>query len=376
MLFLRRELVVVKLPGRIEAKAVDVEFLDPVKKARDQETLHLIAREVEVVGAPGCALPVGNGALEEVTVVVVAGQAGCILGKVDQHQVEDDPDSLAVKGVDEPLEVSGRSQPRGGGKEADRLVAPGGDVGVLEDPHQFDVRVPHVLDVGDQFVDQLHIGERSAILEAPRQGMDLVDVERSAKLVRERDLGVFELVVRLAKDRRAIDVVLQRPRKRIDAKLPAPSRFLHGELVVEPMVKAGDEALPDPGTPPPLHGVRVDVPVIEAAHDGDVLRVGGPDREANSSLGKVRTEEPMGPALLSHVEEIDVELGKGPEPGRVRWRLSVYRTGTDHGLVGLLDLHVVRRRLSVYRTATGPLLGRRRIQGQFRVNLKLSLKHG
>src|SRR5208337_3872368 len=114
----------------------------------------------------------------------------------------------------------------------------------------------------------------------------------------------------------------------------------------------GDEALPDPGTPPPLHGVRVDVPVIEAAHDGDVLRVGGPDREANSSLGELRAVEPMGPAMLPHVEEIDVELGKGPEPERVRWRLSVYRT------------------------ATGPLLGRRRMQGQFRVNLKLSLKHG
>ena len=184
VLFLGRELVVVKLAGRIEAEAVDVEFLDPVKQARDQETLHLVAGEVEVVGAPGRALAVGNGALEEVIVVVVAGQAGCILGKVDQHQVEDDADSLAVKGVDEPLEVGGRSQPRGGGKEADDLVAPGGDVGMLEDAHQLDVRVLHVLDVGDQLVDQLQIAERPAILEAPRQGMDLVDVERSAKLVR------------------------------------------------------------------------------------------------------------------------------------------------------------------------------------------------
>ena len=58
----------------------------------------------------------------------------------------------------------------------------------------------------------------------------------------------------------------------------------------------------------------VDVPVVEAADDGDALGVGGPDGEANAALDEVRAEEAVGAAMLAHVEEIEVELGKGPEP--------------------------------------------------------------
>ena len=196
---------------------------------------------------------------------------------------------------------------------------------MLQNAHQLDVRVLHVLDVGHQLVDQFVVIERPAVLETPRQRMDLVDIERPAELVGERDARMLELVVGLAEDRRAVDVVLDGAGKGIDAKFPAAARFLHGELVVEPVVQTRNEALPDAGAAAALKGMGMDVPIVEAADDRDALRVGRPDGEADAVLDQVSAENAMGTAMFAHVEEIEVELGDGAKLGGVGRRLGLGR---------------------------------------------------
>src|SRR5262249_50805964 len=133
----------------VKAKAVDVVLLDPVEQGRDEEALHLGAREIEIKGAPGRVLAVGNGTLEKMAVVVVPGQTGGVRGEVNQNDIEDDTDPFAVERINEPLEVGRASQPRRGGIEPNHLVAPRANEGMLENPHQFDVRISHVFDVWD-----------------------------------------------------------------------------------------------------------------------------------------------------------------------------------------------------------------------------------
>ena len=61
----------------------------------------------------------------------------------------------------------------------------------------------------------------------------------------------------------------------------------------------------------PLHGVGVDVPLVEGADHGHPLGIGRPDRKAGAALDEMGAEEAIGPAMLAAVEEVDVQLGQG-----------------------------------------------------------------
>ena len=67
--------------------------------------------------------------------------------------------SFLMAAVDEAHEVGGRAEAAGGGEIADRLIAPGAVEGMLHHRQQLDVRVAHLLDVGDQLVGQFAIGQ-------------------------------------------------------------------------------------------------------------------------------------------------------------------------------------------------------------------------
>ena len=72
------------------------------------------------------------------------------------------------------------------------------------------------------------------------------------------------------------------------------------------MVQAGEEAFPNAGTAALLQGMGMGIPVIEAAHDGRSLSMGGPDGKAHPALDEVSTEKPMNASVLTHVEEVDI----------------------------------------------------------------------
>ncbi len=138
---------------------------------------------------------------------------------------------------------------------------------MLQNAHQLDVGVGHVLYVGDQLVDQLEIGQRATSAMTPRQGMHLVDIEGRAQLVGYCHLGVTKFVVGLDKPRRPIEVILDETGKRVGAQRSVSVLAFDGELVSEAMSQAGHLDLPHSRATPPLQGMSAHPPAIEIAHD-------------------------------------------------------------------------------------------------------------
>ena len=88
--------------------------------------------------------------------------------------------------VHEVHEIGGRAEAAGHREIADGLVAPGSVEGMLHDGHQFDVRVAHLLHVGDQFVGEFAIGEPAIAfggLAPPRADVNFVNRHRRVQPV-------------------------------------------------------------------------------------------------------------------------------------------------------------------------------------------------
>ena len=141
-------------------------FLQPEEGVAEQEVAHLVAAEVEDLGAPVLVL-----ALARVGVLVEMGaveetQAVRIAWEVRRHPVEQDADAVLMAVIDEVHEVIGRAEAAGRRKIAGHLVAPRPVEGVLGDGQQFDVGVAHLLDVVHQLVGQFAIAEEAVVLGA------------------------------------------------------------------------------------------------------------------------------------------------------------------------------------------------------------------
>src|SRR5207253_6871316 len=80
------------------------------------------------------------------------GEPVGVAGKMRGGPVKNDANAGLVAAVDKFHEFRGSPEAAGGGIVAKRLVAPGAVVGVLHDGEQLDVRVPKLLDVGDELV--------------------------------------------------------------------------------------------------------------------------------------------------------------------------------------------------------------------------------
>ena len=177
----------------VDAQTVGVELLEPVQGVGDQEVAHLVASEVEHVGAPVgvlAALRVGvlvqGGAVE-------AGQGPLVLGEVGRHPVQNDADAGLVELVHQVAEVVRGAEARGGRVVAGDLVAPGAAEGVLGHRQELHVGEAGLLDVGDQLLSQA--AEAQSL--APRADVDLVDAHRPAVGVGGGALGHPLLVLPL-----------------------------------------------------------------------------------------------------------------------------------------------------------------------------------
>src|SRR5580700_1888531 len=125
-------------------------------------------------------------ALARVGVLVEVGavelrQSESVAREMRGSPVQKDADAGVVAAVDKLHEFGGRAVAAGGGEIANRLVAPGTVKGVLHNGKQLDVRVAKILDVGNELIAKLVIGEPAVVVfgDATRGAkMDFVDGDR------------------------------------------------------------------------------------------------------------------------------------------------------------------------------------------------------
>ena len=160
----------------VDAQAVDVQLAEPVEGVGDEEAAHLGLAVVEHERAPvGVLAALRVGVLVERR-AVVAGQGAVVAGEVGGHPVDDHAEAALVEVVDEPAEVVGVAEARGGRVEAGDLVAPRRLVGVLGDRHELHVGEAERGDVVGQRRRQLAVGQDAAVgVAAPRAEVHLVD---------------------------------------------------------------------------------------------------------------------------------------------------------------------------------------------------------
>ncbi|MPM58991.1 hypothetical protein SDC9_105828 [bioreactor metagenome] len=270
---------------RVDAQAVDVELAQPVEGVGDQEALHLVAAEVEDVGAPVRVL-----AQARIGVLVQGGavepaQCPLVLGEVARHPVHDHADAGLVQPVDQEAQIVGRAELRHRGEVAGDLVAPRPGERVLGDRHELDVGVALPLDVLDQILGELLV----RLAGLPRPQMHLVDAHRRAPQLGLRAVLHPTLVVpRVVVDRddgggvrRAFGLAGHR----VGLLVPLAVGAEDAELVQRALAGPLDEGPPAPGAGDHLHRVGTRLPVVPVTDDVHFLRVRCPDGEPRAAQG-------------------------------------------------------------------------------------------
>ena len=143
----------------VHADAVDVEGLDPVEGVGHEEAANLPAGEVELVGAP-----VGVDLVLIEHLAVEGREAVSVGAEAAGNPVHDHADAGLVAGVDEVHELLRVAEARGRRKVAGGLIAPGAVERVLREGQNLDVRVAHLLHVGDELLREVVVGVEGAAL--------------------------------------------------------------------------------------------------------------------------------------------------------------------------------------------------------------------
>ena len=205
------------------------------------------------------------------------------------NPVEDDADPGAVELVDKIHEVLGRTHAGGHGEISRHLIAPGAFEREFGHGHEFHVRIPHLLDVRNEFPRQVEIGIIVAVFMAfPREQIDLVDVHRRGKNIFIADIfkicGVTPFV--------AVQIVQFRGGRRWRFGMEPHGIRLHelpavrcGNTVFVGIVllESRNKKLERLSVDHTLHDVCIHIPLIEITHDRNAPRMRCPDAE-NISL--------------------------------------------------------------------------------------------
>ena len=264
-----------------------------------------------------------------------------------------------MAGVDEQLEVFGRTESAGRRKKPDHLIAPRSRERMLHDRQQLDVGEAQIPDVGRQALGELAIGQVAVAFlghPRPRSEMHLVDRHRlvepfAVRLPRRHPVVVLPLVAAdVAHDRRRQRRRLEGHRERIGLlQQPALGRP-DLELVAQIVLQLGHEQFPHPRRHQPPHRMGAAVPAVEVADDADALGVGGPHREVHpgrrADHDPVRAKPFERAKQIAFAEQVQIEIGED---------LSV--------AVGIVDLGDVPAEKGDAETVVGNARRRRRAGG-------------
>ena len=161
-----------------------MQLTEPVEGVGDEEPPYLGLAVVEDQRPPvGVLPPLRIGVLVERR-AVVAGERTVVAREVGGHPVDEHAEPPLVEVVDEPAEVVGVAEARGGRVEPGDLIAPRRLVGVLGDRHQLDVREPERGDVVGEQWRQLAVGQHPTVgMAAPGSEVHLVHAHAVAHRV-------------------------------------------------------------------------------------------------------------------------------------------------------------------------------------------------
>ena len=107
-----------------------------------------------------------------------------VLRKMRRHPIENHADSLLMRLVDEIFEILRCAVPVRRGIVTRDLIAPRRVVGIFHNRQQLNVRVAHILDVGQQLAGQLPEAQNASVLvPLPRARVHLINVDRPAQNV-------------------------------------------------------------------------------------------------------------------------------------------------------------------------------------------------
>ena len=144
----------------VDAQAVDVEMLEPMERACDQEALHLATAEIIDVGVPVLVEPFARIEMLVERAAVEAGKPVRIRREMRRHPVDQQADAGGMQGIDEAREILGRTIAAAGREQAKRLIPPGAAEGELGDRQQFDMGEAHLDDIGNELLDRVFPGRK------------------------------------------------------------------------------------------------------------------------------------------------------------------------------------------------------------------------
>ena len=266
----------------IHPQAIHVEFFQPVEGVGHQEVTHLIAAEVEHIGAPVFLLaPPPVGVLIDSPAVEPA-QREIILREVGGHPVHDDANAFRVERVDKLTQFIGGAPAGGGGVVAGDLITPRTTERVLGNGEEFDVRIAHLLHIRHQFGGKLLIAQ----VVPPRSQMHLVDAHGLHIVLclvpLLQPLLVLPLVVRLGHNGAGAGRNLGAAGQRVSLVQPPPLLRVDGIFIHLTLAHAGDEDLPNTGAPQAAHGELVRVPTAEITNNRHTRGVRRPHRKTRA----------------------------------------------------------------------------------------------
>jgi len=307
----------------VHAKAVDVVFVEPEERIRDQIVLNFVAAVVVDECAPirmralaGIGMFVEMGAVE-------LGEAVGVAGKMRGRPIEKDAEAGLVAAIDKFHEFGGGAVAAGGGEIAESLITPGAVEGMLHDGEEFDMRVAEVFDVGDELVGEFAIGEPAVVSfgdAPPGAEMDFVDGDRRLEPVfldaPGEPIGIVPFVVIEAGDDGAgVGAKFGTEGVGIGFKRQDVSGGADDFIFVDGAFgKLGEKDFPDAGSAAGPHGMDATVPTVEITYDTDALGAGGPDGKVNAADAfegdDVGTEFFVSVVVAAFAHEVEIEFGE------------------------------------------------------------------
>ena len=302
----------------IHAQPVEMELVQPIERARQEEVLDLVAAKIKDQGSPILVLAHTRIGVLIKGSAVESRQCIGILRKMGWNPIQQHADTAAMQIIDEEAEVVGRAEAGARRKIPGALIAPGGVQGMLGDGKELDMGKTQLDHIIRELLGEDPVIEKLTVRTAlPGSQMDLVNREGGMLPIRFRArrqpglIGPTEATLRTDETGR-LRPFLKRLRVRVDLDVDVGRTIADLVFVEAALPDSGDEEFPNTGAAAHTHRVGAPVPLIEISDDAHALGTRRPDRELHArhavDVGQVRAQKPIGVPVAALAEEVEIEI--------------------------------------------------------------------